>query len=115
MMAGRFSSQCSGALVFEEAFLSTEECRMKSPVVKRSVVVGGHKTSVSLEEAFWNGMKEISGERGKTLSELVSEIDHNRELGNLSSAIRLFVLDHFRAGVPMPSAASGPELGQWPG
>ena len=44
---------------------------MKSPVVKRSIVVAGHKTSVSLEEAFWNGMKEISGLRDMTLSELV--------------------------------------------
>jgi predicted DNA-binding ribbon-helix-helix protein len=70
---------------------------MKSPVVKRSIVVAGHKTSVSLEEAFWNGMKEISGRRNMTLSELVGEIDGNRQQGNLSSAIRLFVLDHFRA------------------
>jgi|APCry1669190591_1035303.scaffolds.fasta_scaffold83262_1 predicted DNA-binding ribbon-helix-helix protein len=69
---------------------------MKSPVVKRSIVVAGHKTSVSLEEAFWNGMKEISGLRGMTLSELVGEIDNNRQQGNLSSAIRLFVLDYFR-------------------
>jgi hypothetical protein len=46
---------------------------MKSPVVKRSIVVAGHKTSVSLEEAFWNGMKEISGLRDMTLSELVGE------------------------------------------
>ncbi len=63
---------------------------MKSPVVKRSIVVAGHKTSVSLEEAFWNGMKEISGLRDMTLSELVGEIDSNRQQGNLSSAIRLF-------------------------
>lgn len=70
---------------------------MKSPVVKRSIVVAGHKTSVSLEEAFWNGMKEISGQRGVTLSELVGEIDGARTQGNLSSAIRLFVLDHFRS------------------
>ncbi len=69
---------------------------MKSPVVKRSIVVAGHKTSVSLEEAFWNGMKEISGLRNMTLSELVGEIDGNRQQGNLSSAIRLFVLDHFK-------------------
>ena len=81
---------------------------MKSPVVKRSIVVGGHKTSVSLEEAFWTGMKEISGERIVTLSELVGEIDTNRQQGNLSSAIRLFVLDHFKgraaasAGEPRP-------------
>ena len=70
---------------------------MKSPVVKRSIVVAGHKTSVSLEEAFWNGMKEISGERNMTLSELVGEIDGKRQQGNLSSAIRLFVLNHYRA------------------
>jgi Fe2+ transport system protein FeoA len=60
---------------------------MKSPVVKRSIVVAGHKTSVSLEEAFWNGMKEISGLRNMTLSELVGEIDGNRQQGNLSSAL----------------------------
>ena len=70
---------------------------MKSPVVKRSIVVAGHKTSVSLEEAFWNGMKEISTARGMTLSELVAEIDSGRRHGNLSSAIRLFVLDYFRS------------------
>jgi len=69
---------------------------MKSPVVKRSIVVAGHKTSVSLEEAFWNGMKEISAVRGLTLSELVGEIDEGRTQGNLSSAIRLYVLDYFR-------------------
>jgi predicted DNA-binding ribbon-helix-helix protein len=55
--------------------------------VKRSIVVAGHKTSVSLEEAFWHSMKEISGERNMTLSELVGEIDSKRQQGNLSSAI----------------------------
>ena len=70
---------------------------MKSPVVKRSIVVAGHKTSVSLEEAFWTSMKEISGSRSMTLSDLVSEIDKGRKQGNLSSAIRLYVLDYFRA------------------
>ena len=83
---------------------------MKSPVVKRSIVVAGHKTSVSLEEAFWNGMKEISGLRNMTLSELVGEIDNNRQQGNLSSAIRLFVLDHYRsqAGANAPREAGPP-------
>jgi predicted DNA-binding ribbon-helix-helix protein len=81
---------------------------MKSPVVKRSIVVAGHKTSVSLEEAFWNGMKEISGLRNMTLSELVGEIDSNRQQGNLSSAIRLFVLDYFRTrAVPGAKADVG--------
>ena len=76
---------------------------MKSPVIKRSIVVGGHKTSVSLEEAFWSGMKDIAGERGNTLSVLVSEIDGNRQQGNLSSAIRLFVLDHFKDRAASPA------------
>lgn len=80
---------------------------MKSPVVKRSIVVAGHKTSVSLEEAFWNGMKEISGQRSVTLSELVGEIDGARKQGNLSSAIRLFVLDHFRSRASACESASG--------
>jgi predicted DNA-binding ribbon-helix-helix protein len=70
---------------------------MKSPVAKRSIVVGGHKTSVSLEQAFWSGMKEIAGARSITLSDLVSEIDRHRNQGNLSSAIRLKVLAHYRA------------------
>jgi predicted DNA-binding ribbon-helix-helix protein len=80
----------------------------KSPVVKRSIVVGGHKTSVSLEEAFWSSMKEISGVRGMTLSELVGEIDTARQQGNLSSAIRLFVLDHFKSCAVGPTG--GPQL-----
>ena len=69
---------------------------MKSPVVKRSIVIAGHKTSVSLEDAFWQGLKEIADERSMTLSDLVSSIDTDRRHGNLSSAIRLFVLDHYR-------------------
>jgi predicted DNA-binding ribbon-helix-helix protein len=69
---------------------------MKSPVVKRSIVIAGHKTSVSLEDAFWKGLKEIATSREVTLSDLVASIDTVRRQGNLSSAIRLFVLDHYR-------------------
>ena len=69
---------------------------MKSLVVKRSVVVAGHKTSVTLEDAFWSGLKEIAGRRNITVSELVGAIDSERRHGNLSSAIRLFVLDFYR-------------------
>ena len=69
---------------------------MKSPVVKRSIVIAGHKTSVSLEDAFWKGLKEIASARNMTLSDLVASIDGGRRQGNLSSAIRLFVLDHYR-------------------
>lgn len=70
---------------------------MKSPVVKRSIVIAGHKTSVSLEEAFWRSLKEIALGRRTTLSDLVATIDSERQHGNLSSAIRLFVLDHYQA------------------
>jgi len=69
---------------------------MKSPVVKRSIVIAGHKTSVSLEDAFWKALKEIAGGRDMTLSDLVATIDTDRRQGNLSSAIRLFVLDYYR-------------------
>jgi predicted DNA-binding ribbon-helix-helix protein len=71
---------------------------MKSPVVKRSIVIAGHKTSVSLEDAFWKGLKEIATARDMTLSDLVAAIDSERQHGNLSSAIRLFVLDFYRNG-----------------
>jgi predicted DNA-binding ribbon-helix-helix protein len=69
---------------------------MKSPVVKRSIVIANHKTSVSLEDAFWQGLKDIANDRDVTLSDLVAAIDTERMHGNLSSAIRLFVLDHYR-------------------
>ena len=69
---------------------------MKSPVVKRSIVIAGHKTSVSLEDAFWKGLKEIASGREATLSELVASIDADRQHGTLSSALRLFVLDFYR-------------------
>ena len=69
---------------------------MKSPVVKRSIVIAGHKTSVSLEDAFWKGLREIAVNRELTLSDLVASIDTGRHNGNLSSAIRLFVLEHYR-------------------
>jgi predicted DNA-binding ribbon-helix-helix protein len=70
---------------------------MKSPVIKRSIVIAGHKTSVSLEDAFWRGLKEIAVSRHITLSDLVASIDSGRPHGNLSSAIRLFVLSHYQA------------------
>ncbi len=72
------------------------EALMKSSVVKRSIVIDGHKTSVSLEDAFWSGLKEIAEAQQAPLSMVVGEIDQTRQQGNLSSAIRLFVLDHVR-------------------
>jgi predicted DNA-binding ribbon-helix-helix protein len=69
---------------------------MKSTVVKRSIVLAGHKTSISLEDAFWEGLKDIAKARRLTIRDLVGGIDTQREQGNLSSAIRLFVLGHYQ-------------------
>jgi predicted DNA-binding ribbon-helix-helix protein len=70
--------------------------RMKSLIVKRSVVVKNQKTSISLEDDFWQALREIARFRGVTLSQLISSIDADRQFANLSSAIRLFVLRFFR-------------------
>jgi predicted DNA-binding ribbon-helix-helix protein len=69
---------------------------VKSLVLKRSIVIAGRKTSVCLEDEFWNSVKEIAGERDMTVTELIGEIDANREHDNLSSAIRLFVIGVYR-------------------
>jgi predicted DNA-binding ribbon-helix-helix protein len=73
---------------------------MKSPVIKRSIVIAGHKTSVSIEDAFWTALKEIAQSRQQSLAELIGSIDGARQSGNstanLSSAIRVFVLDYYR-------------------
>jgi predicted DNA-binding ribbon-helix-helix protein len=70
---------------------------MKSAIIRRSIMIDGQKTSVSLEDAFWSGLKKIAHAQEATLSELVAKIDQTREQGNLSSAIRLYVLEHFRS------------------
>ena len=89
---------------------------MKSSIVKRSIVIAGHKTSVSLEDAFWRGLKEIARDQQATLSNVIAEIDKARKRGNLSSAIRLFVLDRVRApetersnGLQVETALQGTE------
>jgi predicted DNA-binding ribbon-helix-helix protein len=80
---------------------------VKSSIVKRSIFVAGHKTSVSLEDAFWQELKEIAGGRHMTLSDLAGAIDSERRHSNLSSAIRLFVLDYYRNQFsPPPSNTS---------
>jgi len=67
-----------------------------SGIVKRSLEIAGHRTSVSLEEDFWSALREIAAERDVPIRALVAEIDAKRGDNNLSSAIRLFVLAHFR-------------------
>jgi predicted DNA-binding ribbon-helix-helix protein len=69
---------------------------MNSTVKKRSIVIDGHKTSVSLEDAFWVCLREIACERATTLSKLIGMLDAERNDGNLSSTTRVFVLNHYR-------------------
>src|SRR5262249_16151664 len=73
---------------------------MKSPIVKRSIVIAGHKTSVSLEDDFWNLLKEIAEERGTSLSELIASIKADRPTGTLSTPLRLFALKHLQDQLP---------------
>jgi predicted DNA-binding ribbon-helix-helix protein len=69
----------------------------KRSTIKRSVVVASHKTSISLEDEFWKGLKEIAAERDESVSHLIAVIDTDRQnAANLSSAIRLFVLGFYR-------------------
>ena len=69
---------------------------MSGSLRKRSVTIAGHRTSVSLEAAFWSALKQMAAERGVSLNALIEEIDRGRA-GNLSSATRLFVLATLKA------------------
>jgi predicted DNA-binding ribbon-helix-helix protein len=80
---------------------------MQTAVIKRSIVLNGHKTSVSLENEFWDALREIAGREGTTLSTLVGKIDHDRNSCNLSSAIRVFVFSYFHARIDKPGSAQG--------
>jgi predicted DNA-binding ribbon-helix-helix protein len=80
---------------------------------KRSVVVSGHHTSVSLEQEFWDELAAIAGRRGVSLNALISRIDRDRGDGvNLSSALRVFVVERLRQGqsrnAPLPEGAESP-------
>ena len=68
---------------------------MNSTVKKRSIVVGSHKTSISLEDLFWTCLKQIARERAMTVSAIIGVLDASHERGNLSSRIRVFVLEHY--------------------
>jgi predicted DNA-binding ribbon-helix-helix protein len=72
---------------------------MNSTVKKRSIVIGRHKTSISLEDTFWMSLQQIARGREVTISDLIASLDAVRENSNLSSTIRVFVLDHYRAMV----------------
>ena len=67
--------------------------RPSAGVIKRSLVIAGHRTSISLEDAFWRALKRLAKRRSQSINALVAEIDANRGRANLSSAIRVFLLE----------------------
>jgi len=77
---------------------------MQIGILKRSIVIAHHKTSVSLEDQFWNGLKEIADARQQSISGIVTMIKMAHEQGNLSSAIRQFVLAYYRERTPVGAA-----------
>jgi predicted DNA-binding ribbon-helix-helix protein len=81
-------------------------------VVKRSLVIAGHRTSVSLEDAFWRRLRAIAHERGLSLNSLAAMIDASRDGANLSSAIRVFVLEAESARPSRPAADGSVGLDQ---
>ena len=85
-----------------------ERGRGPSEIVKRSVVIAGHATSVSLEAAFWSALKAAAERRGVSASQLVALIDSERSSGNLSSAIRVFVFTDSLRHVETVEAAPAP-------
>ena len=81
---------------------------MKSAIIKHSVVINGHKTSVSLEQPFWSVVREIANGEGTTVSAVLRRVDASRSQANLSSAVRVYVLQHVRALVAAHEAATLP-------
>lgn len=82
---------------------------MPTTVKKRSVVVGGHRTSISLERAFWKALRQLAIIEGKTINQMVSEIDAERS-GNLSSAIRVYILARARKGELPPEETDAGDM-----
>ncbi|MBV8169385.1 MAG: ribbon-helix-helix domain-containing protein [Alphaproteobacteria bacterium] len=84
----------------------TRQANPSGSIVKRSVVIAGHQTSVSLEHAFWSALKQAAARRGMTINDLVTQIDQQRQ-GNLSSAIRVFLLEEsLRAASAVPASSA---------
>jgi len=80
--------------------MANSDLSTRSAIRKRSVLISGHRTSISLEEAFWLKLKELSDRHGKSINQMVAEIDNDRldnPNGNLSSAIRVYILEQLEA------------------
>lgn len=87
---------------------------MAGSIQKRSVIIAGHRTSVSLEPEFWAALKDIAQHRGRSINELVTEVDSQRR-GNLSSALRVYVLTYLQsrfAAATEPRESATPPTGE---
>ncbi|WP_319532197.1 ribbon-helix-helix domain-containing protein [uncultured Cohaesibacter sp.] len=73
---------------------------------KHSVTISGHRTSISLEDEFWQGLKALAASRRKSLADIIRQIDRDRGPNNLSSAIRLTVLNHYKSQIPSSQTPS---------
>jgi predicted DNA-binding ribbon-helix-helix protein len=78
-----------------------------SVIKKRSIIITRHKTSISLEDEFWESLREIAKGRGEPLSQLIADIDEGRQFANLSSAIRLFILRYYRDQLDQQKVENG--------
>ena len=81
-----------------------EKRKQTSPIKKRSAFIQGHKTSISLEDDFWNALHEIADGQQRPISHLINHIAEGREGQNLSSAVRVYVLRHYQALAEVPQA-----------
>ena len=79
---------------------------------KHSVTIAGHRTSISLEDEFWQGLKALADSRNKSLADIIRQIDKDRGRNNLSSAIRISVLDYYKSRIPVQFDASIPDGGR---
>ena len=95
MVDGMRQSGVTGASSVVDGEATAPKDNLGSPIVKRTVIIGRRKTSVSLEDEFWNAFRALARERNMSLSKMVAGIDGGRQYGNLSSAIRLFVLEQY--------------------
>ena len=70
---------------------------MKSPIIKRSIMIASHRTSISLEEPFWRGLKDIAARHETSVQNVVASVHGGRHRGNLSSSLRQFVLEYYQS------------------
>jgi predicted DNA-binding ribbon-helix-helix protein len=88
----------------ERMTVETRVSKRSAAIAKYSLAIAGHRTSISLEQAFWDGLRGLAAERGMSIAALVAEIDADRGVANLSSAIRVFVLEAATASRNSPDA-----------